>query len=133
MQQLALVQQVDDVAALRFVQVRGRPQHADALPDQAAHHGPQLAPRYGIDADAGLVEQQQSRLADQRAGKAELLLHAAGELAGEAPLEGPEVREPHQHREALRTLAAGSPRRRAYKFRFSSTLRSSYRPKRCGM
>ena len=50
---------------------------------QVVDHLPELAPRDRIDADARLVEQQQARLAQQRAGKAELLLHAAGELAGE--------------------------------------------------
>jgi hypothetical protein len=46
--------------------------------EQVHHHGPGL----GIQAARGLVGQQQSRLANQRAGQRHSLLLAAGKLAG---------------------------------------------------
>ena len=70
----------------------GRP----ALAHQAADDLPQLAARQGIDAGRGLVEQQQLRRADQRAGQAQLLLHAARELAGQAAHERRQRRHLHQ-------------------------------------
>ena len=45
---------------------------------------PELPARQGIDAGGGLVEDQQVRVVDQRAAQAELLLHAARQLAGRA-------------------------------------------------
>ena len=53
---------------------------------------PQLPARQRIDADRRLVEQQQLRRTDQRAGQAELLLHAAGQPAGQAVGEAAERR-----------------------------------------
>src|SRR5690606_37430924 len=42
---------------------------------------PEMAARQRIDACRRLVEDQQIRIMDQRAAEAELLLHAAGQLA----------------------------------------------------
>src|SRR5215831_3600893 len=47
---------------------------------------PELAARQWVNASGGLVENEQVRIVDQRAAKAELLLHAAGKLAGGAGL-----------------------------------------------
>ena len=84
----AFVEQHDRGAAFGFVQIRRAPNDADALIDQLVDHLPQLAPRDRIDAHAGLVEQQQPRRVDQRAGQPELLLHAAGKLARQPVGEG---------------------------------------------
>ena len=64
--------------------------------------GPQLPPRQRIDADARLVEQQQVRGSHQRAGQAQLLLHAAGELARGPRGERRQVGHREQPSEALR-------------------------------
>ncbi|MEA3219506.1 MAG: hypothetical protein OZX49_00596 [Immundisolibacter sp.] len=59
-------------------------QHAQvgAVAADAGDQVPELAPRQRIDAGGGLVQDQQVRVVDQRAAQAELLLHAAGQLAG---------------------------------------------------
>ena len=62
---------------------------------------PELAPREGIDPDTRFVEQQQPGPLDQRAGEAELLLHAAGERTGESSGEGLEPGERQQSREGF--------------------------------
>ena len=84
-QQRALMQQQHAVATAGLVQIGGRPDHAHALVAPLREHGrhdrPELAARGRIDADRGLVQQQQARPRQQRAGQPELLLHAAGELA----------------------------------------------------
>ncbi len=58
--------------------------HAWALGADALDQIPELAPRERIDAGGRLVEDQQVGVVDQRAAQAELLLHAARELAGRA-------------------------------------------------
>src|SRR5262249_34283455 len=77
------------IEALRFVHVRGRDQHAHLGPAGAnsVDQVPELAARQWVNASGGLVENEQVRIVDQRAAKAELLLHAAGKLAGGAGLE----------------------------------------------
>jgi hypothetical protein len=76
-QQAAAIDDEDIGAARGFVHIGGADDHAQVLAlDQLFENGPQIATRQRIDADAGLVEQEQVGRADQRAGKAELLLHA---------------------------------------------------------
>ena len=102
-------------AALGLVEVRGADQHRQALSSTSCCDDlPQLAPRQRIDADRRLVEQQQLGRAHQRAGQAELLLHAAGELARRPRGERPEVGHLHQPwRSARARSLAGTPWRSA--------------------
>jgi hypothetical protein len=82
-QQAAAIDDEDIGAARGFVHIGGADDHAQVLAlDQLFENGPQIATRQRIDADAGLVEQEQVGRADQRAGKAELLLHAPRQLSG---------------------------------------------------
>ncbi len=84
-EQLALAQHKDPIAALGFVEIGRAHQDGKALlADQARDDLPQFAARQRIDADRRLVKQQHLGRADQRAGKTEFLLHAAGQIAGEA-------------------------------------------------
>ena len=55
-QETAFVQQKDVVAAFGLVQICGGPKHAHPIVDEGVHDVPELAPRYGIDADAGFIE-----------------------------------------------------------------------------
>ena len=55
---------------------------ADALAGELVHHFPQFAPGDGVDTDSRLVEQEQLRRAQQGAGQAEFLFHAAREPSG---------------------------------------------------
>ena len=57
---------------------------------------PELAARHRIDAGGRLVEQDQRRLVDQRAGERELLLHAARKLLREPPAERRQPRQIEQ-------------------------------------
>ena len=92
-----LVQHDDAAAALGLVEIGRAEQHGQALlVHQVADDLPQLAPRQRIDADRRLVEQQQLGRAHQRAGEAELLLHAAGQPAGQPAAERPERGHLHQ-------------------------------------
>jgi hypothetical protein len=50
------------------------------MPDQL----PELAARKWIDAGGRFVQNEQFRVVNQRAAQPQLLLHAAGELAGRA-------------------------------------------------
>src|SRR5207253_2372213 len=65
-----------------------------------AHHDPQPTTRQRVDPDPRLIEQQQPRPAEQRTREAELLLHAAGEAAGEPLGEWSEIGEAQELREA---------------------------------
>ena len=56
-----------------------------------------------VDRGEGLVHQQQAGLGDERAGEADALAHATGELAGIGPLEAGEA----HHLDVLRDLGAG--------------------------
>ena len=117
-----------------LVHVGGADDHAQVLVvDQLPHDLPLVAPRQRIDAHAGLVQQQQVRRAHQRAGQPQLLFHAAGQLAGRAAAEARQVGHLQQAGIAFAARRLRTPCRSAYKSRFSCTLRSSYRPKRCGM
>ena len=81
-QNLAPVHDEDLRAALGLVHVGGADDHAQPLVvDQLLHDAPEIAARERVDANAGFVQQQQVGGADQRAGEAQFLLHAARELA----------------------------------------------------
>ena len=60
---------------------RPRPCRRRGLPPAWPDDRPEFAARHRIDADRWLVQQQQARARQQRAGQAQLLLHAAGQLA----------------------------------------------------
>ena len=80
----ALVDQGHAVAALGLVEVAGGDDHGDMLlGHQVVEDQPQVSPRDGIDAGRRLVEDQDSRVVDERAAQGQFLLHAAGELAGQ--------------------------------------------------
>ena len=70
------------MAALGLVHVVGRDQHGDALGGEVVDLVPELAPRLGIDAGRGLVEQQQLRLRQDAGAERQPLLPAARQLAG---------------------------------------------------
>ena len=98
--------QHDDVAApFGLVEIGRAEQHGQALlADEMQDDLPQLAARQRIDADRRLVEEEQVGRAHQRAGEAELLLHAAGKPAGKTPGERPEIGHLHQARIDLAPL-----------------------------
>ena len=73
----------EPVAALGFVHVVRRDEHGRALGGDAVDLLPEVAPAHRIDARGRLVEEQQRRLVDRRAGERDALLPAAGERAGE--------------------------------------------------
>jgi hypothetical protein len=65
---------------------------------------PELPPRQGVDAGRRLIQDQEVRVMDERAAKAEFLLHAAAELA---PRPVPEAAKPgaaQQRADAARAL-----------------------------
>ena len=99
------MQQQHVAAARRLVEIGGGPHHGHAVGAPFLQHRrddrPQFAPRRRIDADRRFVEQQQPRPRQQRAGQAELLLHAAGKLAGQTRGERAEPGEAQQPRDAL--------------------------------
>ena len=71
-----------------FLHVGGRDHHAHLRPPSAdaVDQLPELPPRQRVDARRRLVQDQEIGIVDQRAAERQLLLHAAGELAG-GPLE----------------------------------------------
>ena len=71
------------VAALGLVHVVGADQHGHAVGGEPVDLVPELAPRLGIDAGGGLVEQQQLGLVQHGGGQRQALLPAARERAGE--------------------------------------------------
>src|SRR5690606_20569744 len=68
---------------------------------------PELAARQRIDARRRLVEDQEVRIVDQRAAQAQLLLHAARELAGRAIRERVEAGRGKQLADAALAFLAG--------------------------
>ncbi len=86
---LAVVHRHQPVEALGFVHIGGGDDdaHLRAAGANRVDQVPELAARQRIDAGCRLVENEEVRIVDQRAAEAELLLHAAGELAGRARLE----------------------------------------------
>ena len=114
----------DAVAALGLVHVVGADQHGHAVGGQPVDLVPELAPRLGVDAGGGLVEQQQLRLVDQAGGERQPLLPAARERAGQLVAA---VGEAQPLQRLGYPLARAGPwrRARATKSRFSRMLRSS--------
>ena len=106
-QHAAAVQQSQAVAALGLVEIGGRDQDGHALVAQAIEDAPEIAARHRIDAGRRLVEQQDLRRVNQRAGEAELLLHAARELAGEPLAERRSCPKPPAAAPRVRRAARG--------------------------
>ncbi|MCY1483927.1 hypothetical protein D9M68_175120 [compost metagenome] len=81
------------VEALGLLHVGGGDDHAHARAAgaDALDQLPELVARQRVDAGGRLVEDQQVGVVDQRAAQAELLFHAAGQLAGRALGEGREA------------------------------------------
>ncbi len=93
----APIQHDDMVAGVRLIEIGGADDDRQALvAHEAVDDLPELATRQRVDAGGGLVEQEQRRRRDQGAGQAELLFHAAGELAGQPIHERGERRHLHQ-------------------------------------
>ncbi len=107
-ERVAGIEQGEPVAALRLVEIGGGDHDGDALLPQPVENAPEIAPRHRIDAGGRLVEQQHLRRVHQRAGEAELLLHAAGQRAG---LEATEIRHAGCRKQALGAVA---PQRRRH-------------------
>ena len=97
-EELPLIEQRDSRAALRFVEVRRGHQDGDASGQELRQQLPELAPRDGIDAGRGLVEQNHARLVNQSASERELLFHAAGQAVGEPFAKGGQL---HHFEEAI--------------------------------
>src|SRR5439155_20258547 len=76
------------------VEVRRGHQDGDALAQEFRQELPEFAARHGINAGRGLIEQDDLRLVNQRAGQRQLLLHAARQL----------IRQPSAERHQLREL-----------------------------
>ncbi len=85
-QQLAVGDVGDLVTALGLVHVVRGDQHGHALGGQLVDLAPELAPRLGVDAGGGLVEQQQLRLGEDAGAQRQTLLPAARQLARQLPL-----------------------------------------------
>ena len=86
----AAVQHDDARTARGLVQIGRGPDDGHAVVAQLADHLPQLLPRQGVHAHAGLVQQQHARRPQKGAGDAQLLLHAAGKAPGQTAGEGPQ-------------------------------------------
>ena len=84
---LTLMHERHPVASLGFVQVWGGENDRQAIGGKVRERVPEFAPRHGIDAGGGFVEQQHARLRNQRAGQRQLLLHAAAQPSGQPMLE----------------------------------------------
>src|SRR5206468_8862955 len=112
---LARVHDHEPVEALGLVHVRGRTQHAHGRPAlaDAVDQVPELPPGERIDARRRLIEDQQVRIVDERAAEAELLLHAAGQLASGTISEGSQVRAVEEILDAPRTLVRALPEQAA--------------------
>src|SRR5215831_2345481 len=80
----------DDMAtSFGLVQIGRAQQNGEPfILDEMENDVPELAPRQRIDADRRLVEKYELGRAHEGAGKAELLLHAAGQPASQALGEG---------------------------------------------
>ena len=96
-----LVEEGDAVAPLGLVQVVGGDDEGDALGGEVVDDRPEAAAGDGIDAARGLVEEDQARVVEQRAGEGQPLLPAAGERPGDEVLLAAEVRHADGPVEAL--------------------------------
>ena len=104
-----LVDQADAVTALRLVQVGGGHQDRDGLAGKAGQHVPELATGHRIHPRGGLIQQQHLGPVDQGAAEGQLLLHAAGELAGQPVAEGVQSHQRQQLLPPLQKVAVGHP------------------------
>ena len=106
-----------------LLHVGGRHQDAHARPvgPDAVDQLPELAARQRIDAGGRLVEDQEVRVVDQRAAQTELLLHAAGQLAGRPVGEASQPDTVQQLGDAALALGRRWPNSRAKKSVFSKT------------
>ena len=95
------------VAPLGLVQIGGGDEDRHLLAEQLVKDPPEVAARDGIDAVGRLVEKQDPRRVDQRAGQPELLLHPAGEVARQPPPERRQVAEGQQPLGPLGACGAG--------------------------
>jgi hypothetical protein len=96
------------VEARGLFHIGGRHQHAHVrqIRPDARDQLPELAPRQRIDAGGGFVQDQQVRVVDERAAQAELLLHAAGQLAGRPVQKREQAGGARQHFDAPCPLVA---------------------------
>ncbi len=81
------------VAAVGLVEIGGGDEDGYPFSQELVEDAPEVAARHRIDAIGRLVEEEDLRRVDQGAGKAELLLHPAGEIARLAPFERRQVAE----------------------------------------
>ncbi len=102
----AFVHERDALAALRLVEIGGGDEDGHLLAQELVEDAPEVAPRHRIDAVGRLVQKQHLGRVDERAGEAELLLHAARQLAGLALLERRQVAEGEQLFDARRATLA---------------------------
>ena len=79
----AFIQEQNAGALFSFIQIGRAPDDANPLIDQFIDHAPKLSPGDRIDANAWFVKQQQVGFLDEGAGKAKLLLHAAGKRSSQ--------------------------------------------------
>lgn len=99
---MAVIEHIDFFTACRLFHVRRADEHGKALlTHELLQDLPELAARQRVDADRRFIEQQESRRTHERAGEAELLLHAARQLAGEALRKGRQLRHLEKMAEAL--------------------------------
>ena len=99
---MAVIEHIDFFTACRLFHVRRADEHGKALlAHELLQDLPKLATRQRVDADRRFIEQQESRRTHERAGEAELLLHAARQLAGEALRKGRQLRHLEKMAEAL--------------------------------
>ena len=106
-QQPSLVDQGQAIAALGLVEIGRGDKDRHFLAQQLVKDPPEVAARDRIDAVGRLVQEQHSRRVDQRAGQAEFLLHAAGEVSRQAAFEGREIAEGQQPPDTLVAALAG--------------------------
>ena len=92
-QELSLVDEADLRAALGLVEVGRGDEDRHPFAQEVVEDPPQVPARHGIDAARRLVEEEDLRRVDERAGEAQLLLHAPRQVAREAVLERGEVAE----------------------------------------
>ena len=94
-----LVEEREARGVLGLVHVGGRNDDREPLVVERVQDLPELAARNGVDARRRFVEEEKVRARQERRDERELLLHAAGEGAGEA---GPESIEPDAGKKVLR-------------------------------
>ena len=121
---LAVVHRHQPVEALGLVHIGGGDDDAHLRPARAdrVDEVPELAARQRIDAGRRLVEDEKVGIVDQGAAEAQLLLHAAGELAGGTRLELLQAVAVRSSVMLARRSVADNPNNRPKKSMFSNTL-----------